>query len=149
MAVKTPCIGVCSTGLGDSVCRGCKRFEHEVIHWNSYTEQQQQLVIDRLDGFVKQVVTNMIDINDEAKLVAQMQFQQIQFDKNLSSSRWVYELLRCGASQIESAEAFGFSLKPQWRRFRLEEIKQFLEQDFYALSSAHYERYIAPSGSHA
>ncbi|MEC7008614.1 MAG: DUF1289 domain-containing protein, partial [Pseudomonadota bacterium] len=32
--IKTPCIGVCSTGIGDSVCRGCKRFSHEVIHWN-------------------------------------------------------------------------------------------------------------------
>ncbi|HMW48455.1 MAG TPA: DUF1289 domain-containing protein, partial [Cellvibrionaceae bacterium] len=23
--VRTPCIGVCSTGIGDVVCRGCKR----------------------------------------------------------------------------------------------------------------------------
>jgi len=74
MAVKTPCIGVCSTGLGDSVCRGCKRFEHEVIHWNSYTQEQQQIVIDRLDGFVQQIVSNMIDIEDEAKLADEMRF---------------------------------------------------------------------------
>lgn len=145
MTVKTPCIGVCSTGLGDSVCRGCKRFENEVIHWNSYSEYEQQLVVNRLDGFVQQVVANMIDIHDEAKLVEQMRFQQIRFDLDLSSSRWVYELLRSGASQIQSTEDFGFTLKPKWQRFSLEEIKQFLEQDFYALSSAHYERYIAPS----
>lgn len=145
MAVKTPCIGVCSTGLGDSVCRGCKRFEHEVIHWNSYTQEQQQIVIDRLDGFVQQIVSNMIDIEDEAKLADEMRFQQIRFDENLSSSRWVYELLRCGASQIQSTDDFGFSIKPQWQRFSLEEIKQFLEQDFYALASAHYQRYILPT----
>ncbi|MDC1160500.1 DUF1289 domain-containing protein, partial [Luminiphilus sp.] len=24
--IRTPCIGVCSTGVGDVVCRGCKRF---------------------------------------------------------------------------------------------------------------------------
>lgn len=143
MAVKTPCIGVCSTGLGDSVCRGCKRFEHEVIHWNSYSDHEQQLVIDRLDTFVQQIVANMIEIEDEDKLIAQMRFQQIRFDESLSSSRWIYELLRSGASQIQSTEEFGFSLKSNWQRFNLEEIKQFLEQDFYALSSAHYERYIA------
>ena len=39
--VKTPCIGVCSTGIGDSVCRGCKRFSHEVIDWNSYSQEQK------------------------------------------------------------------------------------------------------------
>lgn len=142
MAVKTPCIGVCSTGLGDSVCRGCKRFEHEVIHWNSYSADEQQLVIDRLDTFVQQIVANMITIDDETKLIEQLRFQQIHFDENLSSSRWVYELLRAGAGQIQSTEDFGFSLKPNWQRFSLEEIKQFLEQDFYALSTAHYDRYM-------
>ena len=46
--VKTPCIGVCSTGIGDSVCRGCKRFAHEVIDWNSYTPEQKDIVDRRL-----------------------------------------------------------------------------------------------------
>lgn len=149
MSVKTPCIGVCSSGLGDSVCRGCKRFEHEVIQWNSYTDYEQQLVVDRLDGFVQQVVANMIDIHDEAKLIEQMNFQQIRFDQSLSSSRWVYELLRCGAGQIQSTDDFGFSIKADWQRFSLEQIKQFLEQDFYALSCAHFERYISPQGRQA
>ena len=36
--VKTPCIGICSTtSLGDKICRGCKRFNFEVIRWNSYS----------------------------------------------------------------------------------------------------------------
>ena len=62
--VKTPCIGICSTGIGDSVCRGCKRFAHEVIHWNSYTQDQQQLIINRIDHFMQQIVSNKIDIYD-------------------------------------------------------------------------------------
>ena len=137
-------MGICSTGIGDIVCRGCKRFAHEVIDWNSYTEDQQQLVVQRLDNFLKQVVSNIIDIVDEKKLQEQMQFQQIHCDMSLSSSRWVYELLRQGASQITDPETFGFKIKGDWQRFSLEQIKQFLEQDFYTLSSAHYERYIAP-----
>ena len=142
-SVKTPCIGVCSTGIGDAICRGCKRFAHEVIDWNSYTNEQKQLVVDRLDAFIQQVVSNKIDIVDEQKLLKQMQFQQIRFDHQLSSHRWVYELLRSGANQIKETEHFGFRIKPEWQRFSLDDIKQFLEQDFYTLSCAHYERYVA------
>lgn len=143
--VKTPCIGVCSTGIGDVVCRGCKRFAHEVIDWNGYSQEQRQLVVDRLDHFLQKIVANIIDIFDEEKLLQQMQYQQIQFNEHLSSSRWVYELLRNGASQIKNTEDFGFRLKPDWQRYSLEQVKQFLEQDFYTLSCAHYERYIANS----
>lgn len=142
-AVKTPCIGVCSTGIGDVVCRGCKRFAHEVIDWNGYTEEQRELVVDRLDGFLQQIVGNIIEIFDEQSLLEQMEFQQIRFNKQLSSSRWVYELLRNGASQIQDPEAFGFRLKEKWQRYSLDQIKQFLEQDFYTLSCAHYERYMS------
>lgn len=144
LKVKTPCIGVCSTGIGDLVCRGCKRFAHEVIDWNGYTDEQHQLVVNRLDGFLKQVVGNMIDIIDEEKLLSQMQHQCINFDKSLSSSRWVYELLRRSSSHIKQTEDFGFVVKKKWQRYNLEQIKQFLEQDFFTLSSAHYERYVAP-----
>jgi len=141
--VKTPCIGVCSTGIGDVVCRGCKRFAHEVIDWNGYTQEQRQLVVDRLDQFLQKIVGNIIEIFDEKQLLDQMQYQQIHFNEQLSSSRWVYELLRNGASQISNTKDFGFRLKPQWQRYSLEQVKQFLEQDFFTLSSAHYERYIA------
>lgn len=141
--VKTPCIGVCSTSVGDVVCRGCKRFAHEVINWNGYTEEQRRLVVARLDSFLVTIVTNKIDIFDEQKLREQMEYQQVIFDKTLSPSRWVYELLRAGAAQIESTEPYGFRLKADWQRFYLDEIKQFLDQDLFTLSSAHYERYIA------
>ena len=57
--VVTPCIGVCSTALGDDVCRGCKRYSHEVIDWNSYTDKQKQIIDERLDGFLIQVVSQI------------------------------------------------------------------------------------------
>lgn len=140
--MKTPCVGICSTGIGDSVCRGCKRFAHEVIDWNTYTDAERELVINRLDEFLQQIVGNMIEIVDEDLLLQQIQFQQIKVDSQLSSSRWVYELLRSGASQIDCTENFGFRLKPNWQRFDLDDIKSFLEQDFYRLATAHHERYF-------
>ncbi|WP_317135104.1 DUF1289 domain-containing protein [Piscirickettsia litoralis] len=38
----TPCVGLCSTVYGDDVCRGCKRFYHEIIDWNQYDINQKQ-----------------------------------------------------------------------------------------------------------
>ena len=141
--IKTPCIGICTTGIGDFVCRGCKRFVHEVIDWNTYSQEQQQLVVSRLAHFLEQIVNSKIEIFNERLLLECMQKQSIPFDLDDPSSRWVYELLRNGASQITHTEDFGFRLRSDWKNFSLEEIKQFLEQDFYALSSAHYERYFS------
>ena len=53
--VRTPCVGICSTGIGDSVCRGCKRFAHEVIDWNAYSHEQRLIIAQRLESFLAQV----------------------------------------------------------------------------------------------
>ena len=44
MAVKTPCVGLCSTTYGDLVCRGCKRFSHEIVNWNRYGDEEKTAV---------------------------------------------------------------------------------------------------------
>ncbi|MCZ6890305.1 MAG: DUF1289 domain-containing protein, partial [Gammaproteobacteria bacterium] len=41
---RTPCIGICSTTYGDLVCRGCKRYAHEIVDWNRYTEDQRSRI---------------------------------------------------------------------------------------------------------
>src|SRR6478735_4406448 len=75
--VKTPCIGVCSTGIGDTVCRGCKRFSHEVIAWNSYTQDERRVVLQRIDVLLGQIVARWLVIDDVDKLREQLQLQQI------------------------------------------------------------------------
>ena len=62
--VRTPCVGICSTGIGDSVCRGCKRFAHEVIDWNAYSHEQRLIIAQRLESFLAQVVENIIEVVD-------------------------------------------------------------------------------------
>jgi predicted Fe-S protein YdhL (DUF1289 family) len=49
MLRRTPCIGICSTTYGDLVCRGCKRFAHEIVEWNGYSDSQQVAVWSRLE----------------------------------------------------------------------------------------------------
>ena len=44
------------TTYGDEVCRGCKRFQHEVIQWNSYSDQQKEIVWNRLEALKVQLL---------------------------------------------------------------------------------------------
>ena len=142
--VKTPCVGICSTGIGDSVCRGCKRFAHEVIDWNSYTHEQKLLIAQRLEHFLAQIVQNMIQINDEKLLLTQIKHQQIQFKPEQNPYCWVFDLLRAGASQIQDLSLYGLELQPAWQGESLGVIRDNIDKDFFALSCAHYERYISP-----
>lgn len=142
--VKTPCIGVCSTGIGDSVCRGCKRFAHEVIDWNAYTHEQRLIIAERLENFLAQIVNNMIVVVDEKLLLEQIKHQQIQFKPEQNAYCWVFDLLRAGASQIQDLSVFGLSLQPAWANTPLTIIRDNIDKDFYALSCAYHERYISP-----
>ncbi len=142
--IRTPCVGICSTGIGDSVCRGCKRFAHEVIDWNAYTHEQRVIIAQRLEGYLTQVVQNMIEIIDQDILLQQVKHQQILFKEEQSPYCWVFDLLRSGASQITDLKVYGLRLLPQWRDTPLTEIRDNIDRDFYALSCAYYERYVVP-----
>jgi predicted Fe-S protein YdhL (DUF1289 family) len=45
----SPCIGYCSTSLGDAVCRGCGRTCAEVDQWISLNDAQKQLIWHRIE----------------------------------------------------------------------------------------------------
>lgn len=143
--VKTPCIGICSTGIGDSVCRGCKRFAHEVIHWNAYTQDQKLIIAQRLEAFLVQIVENFFVVQDKKLLLSQITHQQIQFKPEQNPYCWVFDLLRAGASQIEDLSLYGLVLLPQAKKFTLAQIRDHIDKDYYALSCAYYERYITPA----
>jgi predicted Fe-S protein YdhL (DUF1289 family) len=140
--VKTPCIGVCSTGIGDTVCRGCKRFSHEVIDWNSYTLVQKQAVDQRLSGFLSQCVSNKLRVLDTALLRWQLEVQQVRFVEQHDEYCWVFSLLKAGAGQVDNTLDFGFEVDLHYRKLPLIELREMIDQEFYTLSEAHYERYM-------
>lgn len=142
LPVKTPCIGVCSTGIGDSVCRGCKRFSHEVIHWNSYTRGQKQIVDDRLSGFLSQCVSNVLRVTDKSLLQWQLDVQQVRYVANHDAYCWAFSLLKAGAQQIDDTAAFGFEVDLRYQQMPLVELRELIDQQYYALSEAHYQRYM-------
>ena len=145
--VPTPCIGVCSTGIGDVVCRGCKRFAHEVIHWNSYSDEQKRLIDSRLDQFLTQIVASKIQIFDTALLERQLQNQQLRYAAYKNPHIWVFQLLRAGASQIEDTRRFGFVVEPTYVALSLIELREQIDREFFVLSEAHYQRYFSLPGA--
>ncbi|MFI2810211.1 MULTISPECIES: DUF1289 domain-containing protein [unclassified Microbulbifer] len=142
--VRTPCIGVCSTGIGDDVCRGCKRFAHEVIDWNAYTEEQRRIIAERREGYLANAVRSQLEIVDQRLLEAQLRHQQIRFDEQQNPYCWVFELLRAGASQISDPADYGLQPTVQGRDASLVELRRRIDEDFYALSVAYYLRFVTP-----
>ncbi len=141
--VPTPCIGICSTGIGDAVCRGCKRYAHEVIHWNSYSDEQKAAIDRRLDQLLAQIVMAKVRIFDRELLEARLKSQQVRYSIHRSPPVWVFELLRAGANQIHGTQEYGFVVEPGYRALPLAVLREQIDREFFLLSEAHYQRYIA------
>lgn len=142
--IKTPCVGLCSTVYGDLVCRGCKRFHHEVIHWNGYDEDQKRAVWLRLEQLLVQVMTAKLEVFDAGKLRLQLEQRKIRFVPGQSEYCWAYQLIARGARVITNIEAYGMALMPEFRDWALPDLRDAIDREFFLLSEAHYERYIAP-----
>lgn len=143
--IKTPCVGLCSTVYGDLVCRGCKRFHHEVVHWNGYNEAEKRAVWLRLEQLLVQVMTAKLEVFDAQKLRLQLTQRKIRFVPHQSEYCWAYQLIARGARVISQVEAYGFVLLPEFRDWTLPELRDAIDREFFLLSEAHYQRYIAPS----
>ena len=141
--VKTPCIGVCSTGIGDRVCRGCKRFAHEVIHWNSYNNDEKLIIEQRLSLFLSQCTRNKLQVVDQQLLLSQLESQQIPFPKHRDVYCWAYCLLKAGGSQIGKPGEYGLMIDAEYRDIKLDKLRIIIDQEFFILSDAYYERYLS------
>jgi predicted Fe-S protein YdhL (DUF1289 family) len=143
MSLMTPCVGICSTSIAGSVCRGCKRYAHEVIRWNSYTATERESIWRRLEQFRCTIISNWLEVFDDKLLKAQLEKQRIKFNPALDARAWAYDLLRAGASQIEDPAAYGLRLLPRCQDMALIAVNEEIEKEYLALSEAHYARYFS------
>lgn len=142
--IKTPCVGLCSTVYGDLVCRGCKRFHHEVVNWNLYGEEEKRAVWLRLENLLVQVVAAKLEVFDPQLLRRQLEQRQIRFVAQQSPYCWAYQLIARGARLIQQLDAYGIVLLPEFRDSSLPELRDAIDREYFLLSEAHYQRYIAP-----
>ena len=140
--IKTPCVGICSTGIGDNVCRGCKRYAHEVTAWNSYGYKEKALIEGRLVSLLTRIIENKFIIINESLLKWQLQVQPVNVSKHRNLYCQAYELVKSGPSNIRRLEEFGLRLTAETSGLPLKQVCEDIDQEFYALSVAHFERYF-------
>ena len=142
--IATPCIGICSSSMGDDVCRGCHRFAHEVVNWNGYPEEQRVLVFERLDSLLIQILKNKLKLLDVELLAQKMTAAKIAFRQQSDPHCWVYALLKKTRGEGLDVAAWGFCLLPAFANMAMPRFYEALEDELYRLSQAHYQRYVAP-----
>ena len=139
---STPCLGICSTTYGDNVCKGCKRFVHEVISWNKYTTKERELINLRLESFKVKILADRFTVHDPALLASKLENNGIIFNQSLDPLTWIFDLLRATGSQNIDLNDFGVSLKID---ARLSDLRQIITKEFLELSESHYDRYFKTS----
>jgi len=138
---STPCLGICSTTYGDDVCRGCKRFIHEVINWNSYSNDEKEIVNSRLEGFKVTILSHRFKVTDAELLSSKLKEHAINFNDALDPITWIFDLLRASSQDLD-LELFGLELLPDHRTFSLSSIKDEINTELFELSQAHFDRYF-------
>lgn len=136
---STPCLGICSTTYGDNVCKGCKRFVHEVINWNKYSIPEKELVNHRLEEFKLTVLQDRFSITNSDLLASKLRENGINFNDALNPLTWVFDLLRAAGSQSLDLDQFGIT---SHENIALAELKDQIYVEFLELSEAHYDRYF-------
>ena len=138
---STPCLGICSTTYGDDVCRGCKRFIHEVINWNSQSNDEKEIVNSRLEEFKVTILSHRFKVTDAELLSSKLKEHAINFNDALDPITWIFDLLRASSQDLD-LELFGLELLPDHRTFSLSSIKDEINTELFELSQAHFDRYF-------
>lgn len=137
--VPTPCVGICSTTYGDTVCRGCRRYLHEIIHWNRYSDEQKRLIWRRLDSLLAQILPRYFCIDDAELLRQQLDQHRIRYRLDGNAWSWLHVLLKHGARHITDLSAFGVT-RLDTSALSLFDLKELANAELHTLASAYYDR---------
>ncbi|MDA7701432.1 DUF1289 domain-containing protein [Gammaproteobacteria bacterium] len=135
----TPCLGICSTTYGDDVCKGCKRFVHEIINWPKYSMDERAIVNDRLEEFKLLILKERFKVVDKDLFALKLKENAINYNNSLDPLTWIFDLLRASGSQNLDLAQFGIT---SLQNFDFKTIKDELNNEMLELSKAHHERYF-------
>ena len=136
---STPCLGICSTTFGDEVCKGCKRFAHEIVGWTEYSQGEREIVNDRLEKFKIQILQHRFAITDKNLFESMLEEKAINFNHSLDPLTWIFDLFRAAGSQTFDISNFGIKSLVQ---FNPKTIRDEINNELLELSEAHHERYF-------
>lgn len=142
-SVKTPCIGICSTtSVGDSICRGCKRFAAEVIEWNVYSDAEKAAVLARLSRLAEPLVEERFIIHAPRELAAGLKRLAVPFNEYLPPAIWLHNLLKKRHRALTELDSFGVLVRPSWQHLSLAELAEDVDRQLLVLCQAHLDRYF-------
>ena len=140
---RTPCVGICSTTYGDDVCRGCKRFIHEVINWNSFNPEEKESVWKRLEKLKTLIMQSKISIINETLMEEKIEELQLKINSDLNSLSKAFEIVKLTSKSFDDLNEFGIKIVN--KDVSLIDLKEEIEKELYDLSMAHFNRYfVAP-----
>ena len=139
---STPCIGICSTTFGDDVCKGCKRFSHEITNWGKFSSDERAVVNSRLEQFKITILEEKFIISDSNLFESKMNEFSINFNSSLDPVTWVFDLLRASSNEDLNLNDFGIEILPQFSELSLLELRDLINQEMLQLSEAHYYRFF-------
>lgn len=105
--IASPCVGLCSTTLGDPVCRGCQRTDTEIGEWMALSVEQRARRIEQLDALRERVAGRFLRVDDEACLEGQLRRHRIRFRPEQPPLSRAVELLRVGRDHIRDLRRYG------------------------------------------
>ncbi len=145
MLKRTPCIGICSTTYGDLVCRGCKRFAHEIVQWNSFAENQREAVWQRLLSIREGAVRDVLSLDDEQMLRAGARSLHIREADESDPFNLAYEVLRRLQRHALDLAAVGLGIRTSAAADSDLEptasaLLRRIDREYYQRSMAYYER---------
>ena len=136
---STPCLGICTTTFGDEVCKGCKRFAHEIVCWTKYTQEEREIINFRLEQFKIQILKQRFKVFDKELFSKHLDQMGINFNHSLDPLTWVFDLFRAIGTQEIELSVFG--VQPLIN-YDPKTIKDEINNELRELSEAHHERYF-------
>ncbi|MDV6319057.1 DUF1289 domain-containing protein [Chromohalobacter sp. HP20-39] len=105
--IQSPCVGLCSTTVGDRVCRGCQRTEDEIRDWFTLDADARKARMQALDALRVRVASRFLHVDDSACLEAQLIRHRIRFRSEQPSLSRAVELLRVGRTRMQDMSRYG------------------------------------------
>ena len=139
---STPCIGICSTTFGDDVCKGCKRFSHEITNWGKFSTDERAVVNSRLEQFKITILEEKFSISDSNLFESKMNEFSINFNSSLEPITWIFDLLRASSNKDLNINDFGVEILPAFSDLSLIELRDLINQEMLQLSEAHYYKFF-------
>ena len=126
---------MCSTTYGDLVCRGCKRFSHEIVGWNDYDPDQQERVRSRLVKLHHESVRACVGVYDQ--ILWQLTIESMVDAEPTEFAPLVLAVLK---NVVRKPTEAGLEPLGLPRDVSSGDVLRLIDREFYIRSTAYYER---------